>query len=150
MHDDISEIAMVEGTPLPIKQPDWISCAPFEEFLGMRIDEAADGQAVLTMPLKVEFAEGKASMHRGAVASLAEAAVEIAFKTMLPEGTHFVTTEINVKFGGLVYAGTVKAVAYASKKDERSFIGVADVYIENGIKVATSTSHFKVIRNDNS
>lgn len=145
MNDDLREIALVEGDPLPINRPVWIPCSPFEEFLEMRIDEAATGKAVVTMPFKVELTEVETSMHRGAVASLAETSVELAIKTMLPEETHFVVTEMSLKVCTPIYGGTVKAVARASKKDEQSFIGVADIYIENDIKVATFTSHIKVI-----
>lgn len=39
----------------------WISCAPFERLLQMNIVEAANGQAILTMPYHIEFAQGPVS-----------------------------------------------------------------------------------------
>ncbi|MBU0768652.1 MAG: hypothetical protein KJ687_06150, partial [Proteobacteria bacterium] len=47
----------------------WISCAPFERLLNMKIVEASDGQATLTMPFFIDFAQGGGLMHGGALVS---------------------------------------------------------------------------------
>lgn len=108
--------------------PAWIACAPFEEYLGMRIDEAGDGRAVLSMPFKVKLAQGKGLMHGGAVTSIADTAVAIAIKSMVPEGTDFVTVEMNLKFVAPVKEGTVRAEARATRQGERKISGEADIY----------------------
>ena len=54
MYKKVYEEPMFEGGPLPFRLPEWIACAPFEEFLGMRIEEAKEGRALLTMPFKVK------------------------------------------------------------------------------------------------
>ncbi|TSK05118.1 MAG: PaaI family thioesterase [Geobacter sp.] len=108
--------------------PGWIACAPFEEYLGMRIDEATDGRAVLSMPFKVKLAQGKGLMHGGAVTSIADTAVAIAIKSMVPEGTDFVTVEMNLKFLAPVKEGTVRAEARAVPQGERKIVGEADIY----------------------
>ena len=36
----------------------WIDNSPFEELLGIRIKQAADGQSLLTMPFTVKLANG--------------------------------------------------------------------------------------------
>lgn len=108
--------------------PAWIACAPFEEYLGMQIDEAGDGRAVLSMPFKVKLAQGKGLMHGGAVTSIADTAVAIAIKSMVPEGTDFVTVEMNLKFVAPVKEGTVRAEARATRQGERKISGEADIY----------------------
>ncbi len=35
MYEKIYETPMVAGAELPFELPEWIACAPFEEYLGM-------------------------------------------------------------------------------------------------------------------
>lgn len=144
MYKHLYEEPMVEGAPLPFKLPGWIACAPFEELLGMRIEEARDGRAVLTMPFKVKLAQGWGLMHGGAVTALADTAVAIAMKTLLPEDSKFATTDLSLKFHAPVKGGTVRAEAHAAWKDERTLDGRAEVFAEDGTRVATFHSVFRV------
>ena len=144
MYKKVYEEAMIAGAPLPFRLPEWIAAAPFEEYLGMSILEAKDGTAVLTMPFKVKLSQGKGLMHGGAVTSLADTAVAMAIKSVLPEDTHFGTVEMGLKFHAPVRGGTVKAVARIAERDERTIRGEAEVFDENGTKVATFHSVFKV------
>ena len=137
---------MVAGEPLPFRLPAWIAAAPFEEYLGMRIEEAAAGRAVLTMPFRVKHAQGKGLMHGGAITALADTAVAMAIKSLLPEGSHFVTTELCLKFHAPIHGGTVKAMAEAVREDDRTIKGVAEVFDGEGLKAATFTSVFRVKR----
>ena len=81
------------------------SLAPFEEYLGIHIEEASAGRAVLSMPFLVKLAQGKGLLHGGAVTSLADTAVAMAIKTVLPEGSHFATTELSLAFHAPVRSG---------------------------------------------
>ncbi len=144
MYEKAYDEPMTEGAPLPFELPAWIACAPFEEYLGMRIEEAAAGRAVLTIPFKVKLAQGKGLMHGGAVTALAETAVAMALKSILPEDSHFATVELGLSFHAPVRGGVVRAVARVTERDERTIRGVAEVFDEKGTKVATFHSLFKV------
>jgi len=146
MYQDVYEKPMPAGGPLPFELPEWIACAPFEEYLGMRIEEAAEGRAVLTMPFLVKLAQGKGLMHGGAITALADTAVAIAIKSVLPEGTHFATVELALKFHAPVRSGTVRAVASITERDDRTIKGLAEVFDEDGVKTATFNSVFRVKR----
>ena len=37
----------------------WIDTAPFETMLGLKIERAADGEALLTLPFTVKLANGR-------------------------------------------------------------------------------------------
>lgn len=137
---------MIAGEPLPFTLPQWIACAPFEEYLEMSIEEAREGRAVLTMPFKVKHAQGKGLMHGGAVTSLADTAVAMAIKSLLSEDTHFVTIELGLKFHAPIRGGLVKAVATTEMVDERTIRGTAEVFDEHQVKTATFTSVFRVKR----
>jgi uncharacterized protein (TIGR00369 family) len=144
MYSDVYQRPMVAGAPLPFELPGWIACAPFEEYLGMKIEEAKDGRALLTMPFEVKLAQGKGLMHGGAVTSLADTAVAMAIKSLLPEDTHFATVELGLRFHAPVRGGVVRAVANVTERDERTVKGEAEVFDEDGVKVATFTSVFRI------
>ncbi|HBA89585.1 MAG TPA: PaaI family thioesterase [Geobacter sp.] len=144
MYEEMYEESMKADAVL-FELPKWISCAPFEEFLGMRIEEAKDGRAVLSMPFKLKLAQGKGLMHGGAVTALADTAVAIAIKSIVPEGTDFVTVELNLKFLAAVKEGTVRAEARAIPQNERKIAGEADIF--NGeTKVAEFRAFFIIKR----
>ena len=146
MYETLYEQAMARGKELPFELPAWIAPAPFEEYLGMRIEEAADGRAVLTMPFKVKHAQGKGLLHGGAMTSLADTAVAMAIKSLLPEGSHFATVELGLSFHAPVRGGTVRAVARVAERDGRTIRGEAEVFDDQGTKVATFRALFKVKR----
>jgi uncharacterized protein (TIGR00369 family) len=136
---------VTRGDTPPFTLPAWIACAPFEEYLGMTIEEAADGRALLTMPFQVRHAQGMGLMHGGAVTSLADTAVAMAIKSLLPEGSHFVTTDLTLRFHAAVTGGSIRAEARTEWIDERKIEGVAEVLDDQGVKVATFTSRFRVL-----
>lgn len=142
MYEELYE-EPVRTDHLPFRLPQWISCAPFEEYLGMHIEEAAEGRAVLSMPFKVKLAQGVGLMHGGAVTALADTAVAIAIKTLVPEGTDFVTVEMNLKFLAAVREGVVRAEARAIPEDERKIAGEADVF-SGDVKIAQFKAFFIV------
>jgi acyl-CoA thioesterase len=146
VYKKVFEEAMNEGAPLPFELPAWNVSAPFEEYLGIRIEEAADGRALLTMPFKVKLAQGQGLMHGGAVAALADTAVAVAIKSVLREESNFVTTDLSLSFHAPVRGGTVRAKALVERRDERTFVGTAELFDEKGIKIATFHSTFKVVR----
>lgn len=146
MYEKVYDTPMPAGGELPFELPEWIACAPFEEYLGMKIDEAAEGRAILTMPFTVKLSQGVGFMHGGAITALADTAVAMAIKSMLPEGSNFVTMDLGLKFHAPVRSGLVKAEARIVECDERNIKGEAEVFDEAGVKVATFTSVFRVRR----
>ncbi|MBJ6723226.1 PaaI family thioesterase [Geomesophilobacter sediminis] len=134
----------IDPNQIPFELPEWIACAPFEEYLGMTIEAAEAGRAVLTMPFKIKLAQGAGVMHGGAVTSLADTAVAMAIKSLVPEGTDFVTVEMTLKFLAAVHEGTVRAEARATRLDERKITGAADIF--SGTEKVAEFSAFFLIR----
>jgi uncharacterized protein (TIGR00369 family) len=139
---------MIEkDAPLPFILPQWIALAPFEEYLGMRIKSASDGKAVLTMPFRASHCQGAGLMHGGAVVSLADTALAMAIKSLLPEGTHFATVDMSLKFHAAVRWGLVTATARVTEQNERDIAGEVEVTNEEGVKAATFRAVFRVRKN---
>lgn len=144
MYRSIFDHPMLKDAPLPFTLPQWIALAPFEEFLGMQIDHAGGGKATLSMPFSASHCQGMGLMHGGAIVSLADTALAIAIKTVLPEGTHFATIDMNLKFHAPVRWGRVLAQAAVTEQSGKDIKGVVDVVNEAGIKAATFQAVFRI------
>lgn len=134
------------GGERPFVMEGWIDTAPFEELIGLRIEWAQGGKALLTLPFTVKLSQGGGLMHGGALTSLADTAVAMAIKSLLPEGTQFATTELSMKFLAPVRQGLVTARAEVRGPQGRSFFGEAVLSDEEGRDVARFQSVFRVAR----
>jgi uncharacterized protein (TIGR00369 family) len=124
----------------------WISCAPFEKLLHMSIVEASEGHATLTMPFLIDFAQGAGLMHGGAAVSLADTAVVMAIKSVVPPQTHFATISLETRFLYPVKQGIVTAKAQVVNRTERIVQGQATVYNEAERRLLEFSSTFKIAR----
>jgi uncharacterized protein (TIGR00369 family) len=124
----------------------WVDTAPFEDLIGLTIESAGEGKALLTVPFRVKLANGGKVMHGGALTTLADTAVAMAIKSLLPAGTIFATTELNMQFLAPVKSGIVFAHAAVKGPEGRTFLGEANLVDESGQKIARFTSVFRVAR----
>jgi acyl-CoA thioesterase len=132
--------------PHQFQMEEWISCAPFERLLRMEIIEASKGSAILTMPFLIDFAQGAGLMHGGALVSLADTAVVMAIKSLVPSQTHFATISLVTKFLYPVKQGIVTAKASVIIQEERILKGRALVYNEEERPVLEFSSIFKIAK----
>ncbi len=124
----------------------WIATAPFEAVCGIEIVSARDGTAVLRMPFRVRLSQGGGLLHGGAVTTLADTAVALAIKSLVPPGTRFATLELTTRFLAPVRRGTLEARARVERVGERDLVGDADLYDDDGSRVAAFRSRFRLAR----
>lgn len=124
----------------------WIDTAPFEDLLGINIEKAEEGRAILSMPFRVKLAQGGGLLHGGALTTLADTAAAMAIKSLLPERTIFATTELNTHFVAPVKEGQVTAIASVKGPEGRSLRSEAVIVDEEGREVATFRSVFRIAR----
>ena len=124
----------------------WISCAPFERLLNMKIVEASDGRATLTMPFLIDFAQGGGLIHGGALVSLADTSVVMAIKSIISPKTHFATISLETKFLYPVKQGVVTAKARVTNQSGNIIKGFATVYNEENRAVLEFSSTFKMAK----
>lgn len=149
LHEEWNEgmKTMQESTgPHKFKMEAWISCAPFERLLNMTIVEASEGMATLTMPFLMDLAQGGGLMHGGALVSLADTAVVMAIKSLVPPQTHFATIALESKFLHPVKKGIVTAKARVVDRKADTLRGQATVYDEGERPVMAFSSVFKIAR----
>jgi uncharacterized protein (TIGR00369 family) len=124
----------------------WISCAPFEKLLGLEIIEAKDGRSYLTMPFVYQLAQGQGMAHGGAIVTLADTAVAMAIKSLLPEDSRFGTISLNAEFLGPVTQGVLTARAEVTPVENRQVQGYAEVTNDDGRPVMRFSAVFKLGR----
>jgi uncharacterized protein (TIGR00369 family) len=124
----------------------WISCAPFEKLLGLDIVEAKDGRANLTMPFVYELAQGQGMAHGGAIVTLADTAVAMAVKSILPPDSRFGTISLNAEFLAPVTKGMLSARAQVTPLENRQVRGQALVTDDDGRPVMRFSAVFKLGR----
>ncbi|WP_372682259.1 PaaI family thioesterase [Desulfosarcina sp.] len=132
--------------PHRFSMPAWISCAPFEQMLGMEIVKAEAGEAILRMPFIPSLAQGAGLMHGGAMVSLADTAVVMAIKSVVAPGTHFATLSMENRFLHPVKQGILEARASVAERAGSTIKGSCDIFDEEDRKVMIFKSVFKIAR----
>lgn len=130
--------------PHRFNMPAWISCAPFEQLLGIEILNAEGGKALLRMPFTKPLAQGAGLMHGGALVSLADTAVVMAIKSIVAPGTHFATIALESQFFHPVKQGVVRARATIAEQKGATLKGQCDILDVKDRTVMTFTSVFKI------
>jgi acyl-CoA thioesterase len=144
MPDNTKAITSPSMGPHRFQMGAWISCAPFERLLNIEISEASDGRAVLKMPFLIDLAQGGGLMHGGALVSLADTAVVMAIKSLVPAQSHFATITMETKFLLPVKRGIVTARARVTGREGRIMKGRATLYDEEDRAVMEFSSVFKM------
>lgn len=132
--------------PHTVALNEWISCAPFEQALGIEIIQAQDGFAELLMPFTYTHANGAAMLHGGAMSTLADTAAVFALKSLLPPGTHFATIHMEVDFLYPVMQGRVHARAQVEHERGRNWTASVDLLDDAEREVMRMNAQFKVAR----
>ena len=125
---------------------EWIEGSPFESLLGVKIVEAKAGKAILALPFTVKLANGGGVMHGGAMTTLADTAVVMAIKSIVPEGTLFATTKLSIEFLAPVLEGEVTAKASVDGPEGRTLHGECELFGEGGEIFARMKTVFKLLR----
>ena len=145
MKNKIEKESLFTG-PHEVKLKKWISCAPFEKLLGIKIIEAQNGYANLTMPFVLQLAQGKGLAHGGAIVTLADTAVAMAVKSIVPPDSRFGTISLNSEFFAPVTKGVLTAKAKIQLLENKMIQGVATVFNEDNIAIMKFSSMFKLAK----
>jgi acyl-CoA thioesterase len=122
----------------------WIDCSPFEKLLNIQIVEAADGKSILKMPFLFDYAQANGFVHGGALVSLADTAIVMAIKSLLPPATLLLTESLQATFIKAVKNGIVTAEATVVKQEGSRVFCEATLY-NNALKpVMEVSSVFKI------
>lgn len=115
-------------------------------WFGFRVEEAADGQAIVSLTITPQQVNAHNFAHGGVVFALADQALAMAANTLLPLA---VTSDAQIQYLAPVRAGDeVVALARTSHHDQRRVVIDVEVSV-NGETVALLRGTAKVSRQPN-
>lgn len=119
--------------------------SPFHSWSGMRLTDVGHGEARVEMELEDHHLNPQKIAHGGIIAAIADTAIGLALRSVLPTGHTHRTAQLNVHFlskgDGTHLVGTGRAY----HRGRRMGYGEADVSDETGVLLARASATFIVL-----
>lgn len=116
------------------------------DWMGIVVESAEGGEAVLRMPTHAEMANRAQVVHGGFLALLADSAMGRAMSTVLPHGERHFSFDLKLSFISPGKVGEpLLAVGRVLHSGRRTGVAECRVAAEDGRLVATATATFIVI-----
>lgn len=121
---------------------------PLFRFLGARLEQAENGEAVLCLPISPGLIQGGGVVAGGILATLADESMAHAVISLLDEGRMAVTAEMNVRYlrsARLGDKGDLTARSRVVKPGRNLVVAEASVYGGEGKLLATAGGTFWIL-----
>lgn len=115
---------------------------PFAMLLGIEVDSAEPGHAVLSMKLRDDLMRNNGIAHGGAIATLIDSAMAIAIMAQLAEGERTVTVDLTIHYLRPISEGTARASARVVRAGRRVITVSAELFGNDGKLAATAISTY--------
>jgi uncharacterized protein (TIGR00369 family) len=119
---------------------------PVSRLLGLRLVSVADGEVVFEMEVKPEHANPMGTLQGGVICALADAAMGLAYATLLDEGETFTTLELKTNYLRQVDEGTLVATGRVLHGGRTIGLTSCDVVDGEGRTIAHATSTCMTLR----
>jgi uncharacterized protein (TIGR00369 family) len=116
----------------------------FHTWIGMRIERVEPGEVDVALDIEPHHLNLVGLLHGGLIATLADTATGLAYRTVLEPGTRHVTTHLSVTFLSPGRAGRVTARGKVVKAGGRFGYAEADVVGRDDELLARATATFTV------
>ena len=123
----------------------WHDVPPFQNHLGIKTIEAADGRSLLRLSFKPELGNRKGDVHGGLLATLVDLAMSQAIRSLKPELAGMSTITMTVNYLD-VASGSLTARGRALKVGRTIGVGEATIETDDGRIVVQATGAFRMIR----
>ncbi|HET6973942.1 MAG TPA: PaaI family thioesterase [Pyrinomonadaceae bacterium] len=115
---------------------------PFAKLLGIEVDSAGPGHAVLSMKLHDDLMRNNGIAHGGAIATLIDSAMAIAIMAQLAEDERTVTVDLTIHYLRPISEGTARASARVVRAGRRVITVSAELFDDAGKLSATAISTY--------
>ena len=119
---------------------------PVAELLGIRLLSIEDGECVFEMEARPEHANPMGTLQGGVICALADAAMGLAYASLLDEGESFTTLELKTNYLRQVIGGTLVATGRVVHAGRTIGLTTCDVVDAEGRKIAHATSTCMTLR----
>ena len=115
------------------------------ELFPMVLERVEEGRVDVALELRPEHRNLVGTVHGGVIATLADTATGLAYRTVLPPGLRLVTSQLNVTFLAPAREGRIEARGAVVKRGKRSGYAEADVVDAEGSLLARATALFALL-----
>jgi uncharacterized protein (TIGR00369 family) len=122
--------------------------APIGKLLGLKLSNAAEGQATIEFEATGRYANPMGTLHGGVLCDIADAAMGAAYRSTLGEGESFTTLELKINFLRPVWNATLRAQAKIVRAGRVVGLVECDIVDERGRMVARASSTCMTLRGD--
>ncbi|WP_224752663.1 PaaI family thioesterase [Metabacillus arenae] len=117
-----------------------ISVPPVAKLIGFDLVEVKNGKSVFTLKTKEMHFNPMGTVHGGILCDLADAAMGVAYATLLDERETFTTIELKINYLKPVWKTTLTANAIVVKKGSSIGLIECTIFDENESLVAKASS----------
>jgi len=123
---------------------DRMARSPFHTWAGMRLERVNEGQVDVSLVAQDHHLNLAGVIHGGMIATLADTAMGLAYRTVLKAGTSHLTSQLSITFLAPGRPGIVTARATVVKTGGRVGYAEAEVVDVEGALLARATALFAV------
>jgi uncharacterized protein (TIGR00369 family) len=121
------------------------AASAFHSGSGMELERVEDGEVDVAIDLRRDHLNLQGTAHGGVLATLADTAMGIAYRTVLEPGSAHLTSTLSIAFLAAGGPGRVVARGRVVKRGRRFGYAEADVLDARGELLARATSTFTVL-----
>ena len=120
---------------------------PFVSLLGIKLEAAEPGSAVMSMAVRDELKRDHGVVHGGAIATLIDTCTAFAIIPLLAEDEHSVTVDLTISYLRPLTTATATASAKILREGRRIIVLSAEVLDHEGNVAATALSTYLRVKN---
>ena len=114
-------------------------------FVGARLERVAPDEVDVSLRVEPRHLNLSGTLHGGMIATLADTATGLAYRTGLQEGTNALTSSLSITFLRPAEAGVVTARGRVVKRGSRFGYAEADVVDADGRLLARAAATFTLV-----
>ena len=122
-----------------------IRSSPFHQWAGIELRSVGGGEAELAMELQPQHFNPQRIVHGGIISALADTAIGLALRSILPSGNTHRTAQLNVHFLAKGEGNLLVGRGYARHMGRRMGFGESEVLDAGGAVLAKATATFIVL-----
>jgi uncharacterized protein (TIGR00369 family) len=120
--------------------------APVSGLVGFTLTAVAEERATIELEAGPQHANPLGTLHGGILCDIADAAMGLAYATMLAEGETFTTIELKINFLKPVWSGRLRAEGKVIKRGRTVGLVESDIFDSKGSLVARASSTCMTLR----
>ncbi|HET9724744.1 MAG TPA: PaaI family thioesterase [Actinomycetota bacterium] len=125
-----------------------VDASTFHRAFGMRLQHVAEGEVDVALEAGPQHLNLMGTVHGGVLATLADTATGLAYRTVLEPGTTFTTIQLQITYLAPGRAGPVAARGRVVKRGRRTGYAEADVVDGEDRLLARATALLAVMPED--